>query len=183
MVAIYDRGLGFGDFTLPRGTLDGHLTDPLDHAVLVRIAGDAAPAEVDTALAGLPYAGLAVLDRAGFQAGTGRSDDAGRLGELPAGRRPARLRRDPRPPTAWSWARTHAPGSWRCCACSGPPHGRCCGCCAGRRGGGATATAIGAMIAGVALVMLNVGLTGSPTPYVPPLAGAALLGRGGGGWG
>jgi hypothetical protein len=68
VVAIYDRGLGFGDFTLPRGTLDGHLTDPLDHAVLVRIAGDAAPAEVDAALAGLAYAGLAVMDRAGFQA-------------------------------------------------------------------------------------------------------------------
>ena len=38
-----------------------------------------------------------------------------------------------------------------------------------------TATVLGAVIAGVALVMLNVGLTGSPTPYVPPLAGAAAL--------
>ena len=38
-----------------------------------------------------------------------------------------------------------------------------------------TAAVIGVVIAGVALVMLNVGLTGSPTPYVPPLAGAALL--------
>jgi putative ABC transport system permease protein len=39
-----------------------------------------------------------------------------------------------------------------------------------------TATVIGAMIAALALVMLSVGLTGSPTPYVPPLVGAALLG-------
>src|SRR4030095_2775836 len=40
VVAIYDRGLGFGDFTLPRSTLDGHLTDPLDDAVLVAIRVD-----------------------------------------------------------------------------------------------------------------------------------------------
>ena len=37
-----------------------------------------------------------------------------------------------------------------------------------------TAAVIGVVIAGVA-GLLNVGLTGSPTPYVPPLAGAALL--------
>jgi putative ABC transport system permease protein len=39
-----------------------------------------------------------------------------------------------------------------------------------------TATVIGAVIAALALVMLSVGLTGRPTPYVPPLAGVALLG-------
>jgi putative ABC transport system permease protein len=39
-----------------------------------------------------------------------------------------------------------------------------------------TATVIGAAIAALALVMLNVGLTGSPTPYVPPLVGVALFG-------
>src|SRR4029450_5467533 len=60
VVAIYDRGLGFGDFTLPRSTLDSHLTDPLDDAVLVGIADGSSPAEVDTALASLPYRGLAV---------------------------------------------------------------------------------------------------------------------------
>lgn len=38
-----------------------------------------------------------------------------------------------------------------------------------------TATAVGVGIGGRSLVMLSVGMTGSPLPYVPPLAGAALL--------
>ena len=176
VVAIYDRGLGFGDFTLPRGTLDGHLTDPLDHAVLVRIAGDAAPAEVDAALAGLAYAGLAVMDRAGFQAAQAEAMalDAwvnlllvgvllgyvaisaanslvmgthARARELALLRLVGTTHRQVLRMLRWEGAVVVL-----------------------------TATAIGAMIAAVALVMLSVGLTGSPTPYVPPLAGAALLG-------
>jgi putative ABC transport system permease protein len=34
---------------------------------------------------------------------------------------------------------------------------------------------IGVVIAGLTLSALSVGLTGTPVPYVPPLAGAALL--------
>ena len=70
VVATYERGLGFGDFTFPYATIQGHVTDPLAHAVLVRLADRADPGEVDAALAGLTrrYRGLAVLDRAGFQA-------------------------------------------------------------------------------------------------------------------
>jgi putative ABC transport system permease protein len=175
VVAIYDRGLGFGDFTLPRGTLDGHLTNPLDHAVLVRIAGDAAPAEVDTALAGLPYAGLAVMDRAGFQAAQAEAmaldawvnlllvgvllgyvaisaanslvmGTRARARELALLRLVGTTHRQVLRMLRWEGAVVVL-----------------------------TATVIGAMIAAVALVMLSVGLTGSPTPYVPPLPGAALL--------
>jgi putative ABC transport system permease protein len=39
----------------------------------------------------------------------------------------------------------------------------------------AAATVIGVVIAGLTLSALSVGLTGTPVPYVPPLAGAALL--------
>jgi putative ABC transport system permease protein len=39
----------------------------------------------------------------------------------------------------------------------------------------AAATVIGVVIAGLTLAALSVGLTGTPVPYVPPLAGAALL--------
>ena len=38
-----------------------------------------------------------------------------------------------------------------------------------------TAIVIGTVIAVVALAMLSFGLTGNPVPYVPPLAGVALL--------
>jgi putative ABC transport system permease protein len=37
------------------------------------------------------------------------------------------------------------------------------------------AAVIGVVIAGLTLAALSVGLTGTPIPYVPPLAGAALL--------
>ena len=70
VVATYERGLGFGDFTFPDDTIQGHVADPLANAVLVRLADRADPDEVDAALARLTrrYRGLGVLDRAGFQA-------------------------------------------------------------------------------------------------------------------
>lgn len=175
VVAIYDRGLGFGDFTLPRGALDGHLTDPLDDAVLVGIADAADPAEVDAALAALPYAGLAVMDRAGFEAARSEAmaldawvnlllvgvllgylaisvanslvmGTLARARELALLRLVGTTRRQVLRMMRWEGAVAVL-----------------------------TATVIGVAIAGVALVMLSRGLTGSPLPYVPPLAGAALL--------
>jgi putative ABC transport system permease protein len=175
VVAIYDRGLGFGDFTLPRGTLDGHLTDPLDDAVLVRVADGADPAEVDASLAGLPYAGLAVIDRAGLEAAQAEAmaldawvnfllvgvllgyvaisaanslvmGTLARARELALLRLVGTTRRQVLRMMRWEGAVVVV-----------------------------TATVIGVVIAGAALVMLSLGLTGSPVPYVPPLAGAALL--------
>jgi putative ABC transport system permease protein len=176
VVAIYDRGLGFGDFTLPRTTLDSHLTDPLDDAVLVRIAGDASPAEVDAALAGLPYAGLAIMDRAGFQVAQAEAMAldawvnlllvAVLLGYVAISAANSLV------------MGTHARGrELALLRLVGTTHRQVLRML---RWEGAvvvlTATVIGAVIAALALVMLSVGLTGRPTPYVPPLAGVALLG-------
>ena len=62
VVAVYDRGFGFGDVTLGKATLAGHTRTSLDDHVLVRTAADASPAEVSAALAGLArqYPGAAV---------------------------------------------------------------------------------------------------------------------------
>ena len=40
VVAVYDRGLGFGDVLLPRATVASHASSPLDDQVLVRGDGD-----------------------------------------------------------------------------------------------------------------------------------------------
>ncbi|MFJ5208910.1 FtsX-like permease family protein [Streptomyces nigra] len=62
VVAVYDRGFGFGDVTLGKATLAGHTRTGLDDHVLVRTAADASPAEVSAALAALArqYPGAAV---------------------------------------------------------------------------------------------------------------------------
>ncbi|MFI7539723.1 FtsX-like permease family protein [Actinoplanes sp. NPDC049599] len=64
VVAIYDRGWGFGDVTLPIETLAGHTATGLDDHVLIRTAPGA---EVDAALAGLarayPASAVAGADR------------------------------------------------------------------------------------------------------------------------
>jgi putative ABC transport system permease protein len=67
VVAIYDRGLGFGDVTLPLDAVAGHTTSEVDDRVLVRAEPGA---DLDMALAGLAasHPGLAVVDPAGLTA-------------------------------------------------------------------------------------------------------------------
>ncbi|MGW2338642.1 FtsX-like permease family protein [Streptomyces sp. NPDC001685] len=50
VVAVYDRGFGFGDVTLGKATLAGHTRTSLDDHVLVRTADGASAAEVSAAL-------------------------------------------------------------------------------------------------------------------------------------
>lgn len=57
VVAIYDRGAGFGDITLPHADLLPHTTRRLDDAVLVRASGGAALAALERR-----YPGLTVRD-------------------------------------------------------------------------------------------------------------------------
>jgi putative ABC transport system permease protein len=177
VVATYQRGLGFGDFTFSYHTIQGHVTDPLAHAVLVRLADRADPGEVDAALAGLTrrYRGLAVLDRAGFQAAQTQEQalntwvnllmagvllgyiavsaanslvmgTSQRARELALLRLVGTTRRQVLAMMGWEGVIVVA-----------------------------AATVIGVVIAGLTLSALSVGLTGTPVPYVPPLAGAALL--------
>jgi putative ABC transport system permease protein len=177
VVAIYERGLGFGDFTFPYDTVQGHVTDTLTHAVLVRLADRADPGEVDAALAGLTrrYPGLAVLDRAGFQAAQTKEQalntwvnllmagvllgyiavsaantlvmgTSERARELALLRLVGTTRRQVLRMMRWEGVIVVA-----------------------------AATVIGVVIAGLTLAALSFGLTGTPVPYVPPLAGAALL--------
>ncbi|MEV6692159.1 FtsX-like permease family protein [Micromonospora sp. NPDC051196] len=60
VVALYERGLGFGDVTLNRETVDGHTATDLDDQVLIRTEADA------TALADLVdrHPGSALIDTA-----------------------------------------------------------------------------------------------------------------------
>ena len=81
VVAIYEKGLGFGDLTLPHDVTIRHTTDHLDSWVLVKAAQGTAPSALgDTlrsALAASPTAGLA--DRESFmaaQSGDGSGDSA-----------------------------------------------------------------------------------------------------------
>ncbi|MDI9835206.1 ABC transporter permease [Streptomyces sp. KAU_LT] len=73
VVAVYDRGFGFGDVTLGKATLAGHTRTNLDDHVLVRTAADASPAEVSAALAGLArqYPGAGVTGTARLTAELG----------------------------------------------------------------------------------------------------------------
>jgi putative ABC transport system permease protein len=70
VVAIYGRGLGFGDVTLPHDLLAAHTTVRSDQAVLVRADAAANRTALASALRGLAadYPGLVVLDRAGLAA-------------------------------------------------------------------------------------------------------------------
>ncbi|MFI7274375.1 ABC transporter permease [Streptomyces sp. NPDC049879] len=58
VTGVYDRGLGFGELTLPHELLAAHIDNPLADAVLV--ATDLTDAQLGDALAGFP--GLAVRD-------------------------------------------------------------------------------------------------------------------------
>jgi putative ABC transport system permease protein len=70
LVAVYGRGLGFGDVTLPHDLLAAHTTDRLDDSVLVSAAGGTDLGALGVALRGLSatHPGLAVLDRSAFTA-------------------------------------------------------------------------------------------------------------------
>jgi putative ABC transport system permease protein len=70
VVAIYGRGLGFGDVTLPHDLLAGHTTARSDQAVLVRAGAAADRAALASTLRGLAanHPGLVVLDRDGLAA-------------------------------------------------------------------------------------------------------------------
>ncbi|MFD7258315.1 FtsX-like permease family protein [Streptomyces sp. NPDC059874] len=63
VAAVYERGLGFGDLTLPHALVSKHVDNPLAASLLVKTAGDgsAGRAELQKALDGLP--GVGVLDR------------------------------------------------------------------------------------------------------------------------
>lgn len=69
VVAIYGKGLGFGDIALPRDLLLAHSLNGLDDMVLVKAVPGAAAA-VGTALLQIAgtYLGVRVQDRAGFTA-------------------------------------------------------------------------------------------------------------------
>jgi putative ABC transport system permease protein len=68
VVAVYGRGLGLGDVTLPHDLLAGHTTNRSDQAVLVRVDATANRAALASALRGLAanHPGLVVLDRDGL---------------------------------------------------------------------------------------------------------------------
>ncbi|MFD8703960.1 FtsX-like permease family protein [Kitasatospora sp. NPDC059648] len=70
VVAVYDRGLGFGDVTLPQDTVLAHSSRQLEDAVFVRTAAGADRGQVGQALRGLAvrYPGLKVLDGGGLSA-------------------------------------------------------------------------------------------------------------------
>jgi putative ABC transport system permease protein len=143
--------------------------------VLLRTADDADPSEVDAALADLPYAGLTVLDRAGFRTAQSEAGSqeawlnvllAGVLlgyiavsvanslvvGTLARGRELALLRL-----VGTTRRQVLRMMRWEALIVV------------------ATALAVGGVIAGTTLTMLSYGLTGDPVPYVPPLSGAALV--------
>ena len=65
VVAVYERGLGFGDVLLPAAMAAGHTTSPLLEAVLIRTADGASSARVASRLESLAarYPGLTVGDR------------------------------------------------------------------------------------------------------------------------
>ena len=70
VVAVYQRGLGFGDVTLPHDLLAAHTTDRLDDSVLVTAAEGTDLGALGVALQGLSaeHPGLGVLDRSAFTA-------------------------------------------------------------------------------------------------------------------
>ncbi|UGQ15069.1 ABC transporter permease [Yinghuangia sp. ASG 101] len=65
VVAVYERGLGFGDLTMPHDLVAAHVDHPLAEQVLVRTGPTDAPDTVARALdaATAAYPGVRVLDR------------------------------------------------------------------------------------------------------------------------
>ncbi|MFE7673510.1 FtsX-like permease family protein [Streptomyces albidoflavus] len=79
VVAIYERGLGFGDITLPNDLVVAHTTSQVNDVVLVRAQDGTEAGKLDTALrrAVEPYPTVEVGDREAFQnaPGAGGSGD------------------------------------------------------------------------------------------------------------
>ncbi|XIE81108.1 ABC transporter permease [Streptomyces sp. SBR177] len=71
LVATYERGMGFGEMTVPREVLAGHTTDRAPGQLLVRVRDGGDREAVGRALRALSgaYPTLAVKDRDGFSAG------------------------------------------------------------------------------------------------------------------
>ncbi|AEV87649.1 permease [Actinoplanes sp. SE50] len=65
VVAVYERGLGFGDVTLPRQTVTGHTGNALDERILIRTEPGAATAEALATLA-TRYPGSAIATTVGL---------------------------------------------------------------------------------------------------------------------
>ncbi|MEZ0109894.1 putative ABC transport system permease protein [Catenulispora sp. EB89] len=82
VIAIYQRGLGFGDVTLTAETLLQHSSRRLYDSVLVRVAGTADPKKTEAELTALTtrYPGLQVRDKGGLSAAQQRTATAGLLG-------------------------------------------------------------------------------------------------------
>ncbi|MFD5315661.1 FtsX-like permease family protein [Streptomyces sp. NPDC127098] len=70
VVAVYDRGLGFGDVLLPHDTVVAHTTDHRTESLLVAARPDSAPDALRTALTELTrhHPGLLVSDASGYAA-------------------------------------------------------------------------------------------------------------------
>ncbi|MGW3207627.1 FtsX-like permease family protein [Streptomyces sp. NPDC001135] len=70
VVAVYKRGLGFGDVTLPQDTVLAHSVRQVEDAVFVRTVAGADKGKVAKALRDLAgrYPGLEVLDKGGLSA-------------------------------------------------------------------------------------------------------------------
>jgi putative ABC transport system permease protein len=68
VVAIYARGLGFGDITLARDLVAAHIDDPLDDTVLIKTVPGATGSAAALSAIARGYPGVRVLDRAGIRA-------------------------------------------------------------------------------------------------------------------
>ena len=68
VVAIYARGLGFGDITVARNLVAAHIDDPLDDTVLIKTAPGATGVPAALSAIARGYPGVRVLDRAGIRA-------------------------------------------------------------------------------------------------------------------
>ena len=68
VVAIYARGLGFGDITVARDLVAAHIDDPLDNTVLIKTAPGATGVPAALSAIARGYPGVRVLDRAGIRA-------------------------------------------------------------------------------------------------------------------
>lgn len=68
VVAIYARGLGFGDITLARDLVAAHIDDPLDDTVLIKTAPGATAVAARLSAIARGYPGVRLLDRAGIRA-------------------------------------------------------------------------------------------------------------------
>lgn len=68
VVAIYARGLGFPDITLPHDLVAAHIDDPLDDTVLIKAVPGATGVLAALSAVARGYPGVRVLDGAGIRA-------------------------------------------------------------------------------------------------------------------